>query len=51
MPNKLQYDNEIILLEGDAVRLRASHMSFRDFADELGIYRSGLLLDRTWPVV
>ena len=47
MPDKLQDDDEISLLEGDTAKLRTSHMSFRSLADELGIYRSRLLLDRT----
>ena len=47
MPEKLEDDDEISLLEGDTAKLRTSHMSFRSFADELVIYRSRLLLDRT----
>ena len=46
MPEKLEDDDEISLLEGDTAKLRTSHMSFRNFADELVIYRSRLLLDR-----
>ena len=49
MPEKLEDDDEISLLEGDTAKLRTSHMSFRSFADELVIYRSRLLLDRTPP--
>ena len=40
MPEKLEDDDEISLLEGDTAKLRTSHMSFRSFADELVIYRS-----------
>ena len=47
MPDKLQDDDEISLLEGDTAKLRTSHMSFRSLADELEIYTSRLLLDRT----
>ena len=47
MPDKLQDDDEISLLEGDTAKLRTPHMSFRSFVDELEIYRSRLLLERT----
>ncbi|PFX17453.1 uncharacterized protein LOC111340820 [Stylophora pistillata] len=47
MPDKLQDNDDIGLLEGDKAKLRTSHTSFRSFANDLEICRSRSLLDRT----